>query len=216
MKSGWQSGATGTTDPLLRWNAASATQWNTTWEAGVWHNVAYEIDFDAGSVAFWHSTGAEDLVLTVPAVIVSASSDGKDWHLGVLELPRDGYADSTEDMYFSGVYVESGDLTTSIAGPGNSAAPVASASGSATSAISVASTPVLSVSSTAASSIIATSAVAPIATSSAIDIGSSTTMATLVRSTSSAQVSVTSSAAISNPTSFPIDEGGDDDDDDEC
>lgn len=58
------------------------------------------------------------MTLTVPAVAVSASSDGEDWHLGVLELPRDGYADSNEDLYFSGVYVESGSLTTSVAGPG--------------------------------------------------------------------------------------------------
>lgn len=43
MKSGWQSGASGTSDPALRWNANSATQWNTTWEADVWHNVAYGI-----------------------------------------------------------------------------------------------------------------------------------------------------------------------------
>lgn len=58
------------------------------------------------------------MTLTVPAVSVAASSDGADWHLGVLELPRTGYADSNEDLYFSGVYVESGDLTTSVAGPG--------------------------------------------------------------------------------------------------
>lgn len=82
MKYGGSSGITN-----LTWNAASTGQWSTAWEAGVWHNIAYEIDFDAGSVAFWHSTGADDLVLTVPAVTVSASSDGKDWHLGVLELP---------------------------------------------------------------------------------------------------------------------------------
>ncbi|EHL02994.1 hypothetical protein GLAREA_03976 [Glarea lozoyensis ATCC 20868] len=131
MKSGWQSGAAGTSDPLLRWNAGGSTQWNTTWEAGVWHNVAYEINFDAGSVAFYHSTGAEDLVLAHEAVAVTASSDGKDWHVGVLELPRDGFADENEDVFFSGVYIESGELTTSVSGPGGVAAapaPVASSS----------------------------------------------------------------------------------------
>lgn len=93
MKAGWISGESGTSDALLRWDVSSSTEWNTTWEAGVWHNIAYGIDFDAGSVAFYHSTGADDLVLAVPAVSVSASSNGADWHLGVLELPRDGYTD---------------------------------------------------------------------------------------------------------------------------
>jgi len=118
MKAGWISGEPGTSDPLLRWDVNSVTQWNTTFTAGVWHNVAYEINFSSGSVAYWHSTGSDPLTLTVPAVSVSASSNGEDWHLGVLELPRTGYPDTNEDLYFSGVYVESGSLTTSVAGPG--------------------------------------------------------------------------------------------------
>lgn len=136
MKAGWISGEAGTSDPLLRWDVNSATHWNTTFTAGVWHNVAYEIvsqfllapltfqnwleikNFSSGSVAYWHSTGSDPLTLTVPAVAVGASSNGADWHLGVLELPRSGYPDTNEDLYFSGVYVESGSLTTSVAGPG--------------------------------------------------------------------------------------------------
>ncbi|KAI0096376.1 hypothetical protein GGR51DRAFT_543530 [Nemania sp. FL0031] len=118
MKVGWLSGASGTSDPNLRWMANSQTQWETEFTAGVWHNVAYEIDFGANTVAFWHSTGSDDLTLTVAAVSVSASSNGADWHLGVLELPRDGYPDSLEDLYFSGVYIESGSLTTSVSGSG--------------------------------------------------------------------------------------------------
>ncbi|KAI1274638.1 hypothetical protein F5Y07DRAFT_207707 [Xylaria sp. FL0933] len=120
MKIGWLSGASGTSDPNIRWMANSQSQWATEFTAGVWHNVAYEIDFSANTVAFWHSTGSADLTLTVPAVSVSASSNGADWHLGVLELPRDGYPDTNEDLYFSGVYIESGSLTTSVAGPGGS------------------------------------------------------------------------------------------------
>lgn len=41
---------------------------------------------------------------------------GADWHLGVLELARTDYADEVEDVYFSGVYVESVNLTTAIGG----------------------------------------------------------------------------------------------------
>ncbi|RYC58418.1 hypothetical protein CHU98_g7795 [Xylaria longipes] len=118
MKVGWLSGSSGTSDTNLRWMANSQSHWETEFTAGVWHNVAYEIDFSANTVAFWHSTGSDDLKLTVNAVSVSASSNGADWHLGVLELPRDGYPDANEDLYFSGVYIESGSLTTSVAGPG--------------------------------------------------------------------------------------------------
>ncbi|TEY37181.1 hypothetical protein BOTCAL_0526g00020 [Botryotinia calthae] len=130
MKSGWISGESGSSDPLLRWDVSSTSQWSTNWTAGVWHNIAYGIDFSAGSVEFYHSTGSDALTLTVPADSVSASSNGADWHLGVLELPVTGQTDGTEDFYFSGVYIESGSLTTSVAGPGGAAV---SSSSSATS-----------------------------------------------------------------------------------
>ncbi|KAI1078924.1 hypothetical protein F5B20DRAFT_546680 [Whalleya microplaca] len=118
MKAGWLSGSSGTSDPSLRWMANSQSQWNMTFTAGVWHNVAYEIDFDAATVGFWYSTGSDELVQTVEPVAASVSSNGADWHLGVLELPRDGYADEVEDLYFSGIYIESGSITTSVSGPG--------------------------------------------------------------------------------------------------
>lgn len=76
-----------------------------------------EIDFSAGTVGFWHSTGGDDLVEAVAPVTAATSSNGADWHVGVLELPRDGYADADEDFFFSGVYVEGGSLTTSVSGP---------------------------------------------------------------------------------------------------
>ncbi|KAN0108440.1 glycoside hydrolase family 131 protein [Hyaloscypha variabilis] len=119
LKSGWISGESGTSDPLLRWDIGGTTKWSTNWTAGVWHNVAYEIVFGT-SVAFWHSTGSDPLTLTVPAVSASASSNGEDWHLGVLELPVSGQKDNTEDFYFSGVYIESGSLTKTVAGPPSS------------------------------------------------------------------------------------------------
>lgn len=117
LKSGWISGESATSNSALQWMVSGQSKWSVPWEADVWHNVAYGIDFAAGSVEFYHSTGADPLALVVEAVSVSTSSNGADWHLGVLELPRDGYADADEDIYFSGVYIESGDLTTSVAGP---------------------------------------------------------------------------------------------------
>ncbi|KAI7354545.1 glycoside hydrolase family 131 protein [Hortaea werneckii] len=121
MKYGLISGAQGTADKQLRWYANGESQWDVTFEAGVWHNIAYGIDFDAGTVAFYHSTGADDLELTVEDVSVDASSNGADWHLGVLRLQSgSGSSDGAEDWNFSGVYIESGDLTKSVSGPGGS------------------------------------------------------------------------------------------------
>ncbi|KAK8097558.1 uncharacterized protein PG998_013044 [Apiospora kogelbergensis] len=114
MKAGWLSGAAGTTDPLLRWMVDGQTKWSVNWDADVWHNVAYEIDFSGKTVGFWHSTGGDPLTRVMAPVSASTSSNGADFHVGVLELPRSGYPDATEDIYFSGVYIESGDITTAI------------------------------------------------------------------------------------------------------
>ncbi|KAK0658865.1 hypothetical protein DIS24_g4532 [Lasiodiplodia hormozganensis] len=119
LKYGWISGAAGDSNPNLQWMVGGTGKWEVEFAPDVWHNVAYEIDFDASTVGFWHSTGDEDLVQTVAPVAASTSSNGADWHLGVLRLPRSGYdTDAAEDWYFSGVYVESGDITKSVIGPG--------------------------------------------------------------------------------------------------
>ncbi|KAJ3579260.1 hypothetical protein NPX13_g1302 [Xylaria arbuscula] len=75
------------------------------------------VDFSRNTVGFWESEGANPLKQVVAPVSASTSSNGADWHLGVLELPRSGYSDTTEDFYFSGVYVESGTITTAVSGP---------------------------------------------------------------------------------------------------
>jgi hypothetical protein len=121
LKSGWLSGASGTSDTSLRWMIGGQTKWSIdNWEADVWHNVAYEIDFSSNTVGFWHSTGSDDLEQAVEPQSASVSSNGQDWHVGVLELPRDGYSDENEDFYFSGVYIEDGELTKSVSGPAGS------------------------------------------------------------------------------------------------
>jgi len=35
LKSGWISGESGTSDPLLRWDISGTTYWNVTWDAGL-------------------------------------------------------------------------------------------------------------------------------------------------------------------------------------
>ncbi|PGH26429.1 hypothetical protein AJ80_01927 [Polytolypa hystricis UAMH7299] len=119
LKYGWINGdPTGNPNYNLQWMVGGQSHWQVNWDADVWHNVAYGIDFSAGSVTFYHSTGANPLVQTAGPISASTSSNGADWHLGVLRLPRSGYADGgPEDWYFSGVYVESGSLTTSVTGP---------------------------------------------------------------------------------------------------
>ncbi|TKA83129.1 hypothetical protein B0A55_00895 [Friedmanniomyces simplex] len=68
LKYGLIDGEQGTLDRALRWDVNSETQFNVTFKAGIWHNIAYAIDFDVGSVGFYHSTGGNDLKLTVPPV----------------------------------------------------------------------------------------------------------------------------------------------------
>lgn len=80
------------------------------WEAGTWHNFAYEIDFAANTVGLWHSIGDGNLEQVVAPMAASTSSNGADWHVGVLELSG-SEADADEDIYFSGVYIEDGELT---------------------------------------------------------------------------------------------------------
>ena len=117
MKYGLISGAQGSSDKRLQWFVDGKSQWNAELTANTWHNVAYGIDFDAGTVEFYHSTGADALKKIAGPVKASTQSNGADWHLGVLRLTNDG---SKEDWHFSGVYIESGDLTTSVVSPGGS------------------------------------------------------------------------------------------------
>lgn len=180
LKYGWISGEAGESDDQLRWYANSESQWNTTLEAGVWHNFAYEIDFDASTVGFWHSTGSDALTKAVEPVKASVSSNGADWHVGVLELARDGYEDATEDLYFSGVYIESGDLTTAFSSAGSSSGESGESSGAASSS-AVAAAPSSAAASSAASSVAVSSAAAAVASPS-----SSSSSAAVVAPTSQA------------------------------
>jgi hypothetical protein len=106
------------------------SKWDVELKADEWHNVAYEIDFDAGSVTFWHSTGSDALTKTAGPITASTSSNGADFHVGVLRLPGSNDAPGAEDWFFSGVYIESGELTTAIGSAGGAAgaAPVAASS----------------------------------------------------------------------------------------
>ncbi|PIG86325.1 hypothetical protein AARAC_004560 [Aspergillus arachidicola] len=103
-------------EETLRWLADGKTQWSTDLVAGTWYNFAYEIDFSAKTVGLWTSTGAEALKKVVEPVSAATQTDSKDWHVGELRLDN-GQKGGKEDWFWSGVYIEKGEITTAIAGP---------------------------------------------------------------------------------------------------
>ncbi|KAL2814373.1 hypothetical protein BDW59DRAFT_177948 [Aspergillus cavernicola] len=96
----------------LTFYAGGAAHYSIPLTAGVWYNFAYNIDFDAGSVSLYTSTGGDDLEQVVEGVSVDAQTNSADWHVGVLRLdnatPGVG---GVEEWDWSGVRVEGGDVT---------------------------------------------------------------------------------------------------------
>jgi hypothetical protein len=94
------------------------TKWETPLVAGTWYNFAYDIDFDAKTVGLWASTGRKALKKVVENIGANVFTDSQDWHVGMLRLdntkPGKAWA---EDWFWSGVYIESGRVTTDVAGP---------------------------------------------------------------------------------------------------
>ncbi|KEQ83197.1 hypothetical protein M438DRAFT_43453 [Aureobasidium pullulans EXF-150] len=167
-------------DGKLQWMTDGKSQFDMDFDADVWHNVAYGIDFDAKTVEFYHSTGADELVSKAGPLSAAVASDGADWHVGVLK-----FSQTKEDWFFSSVYIEDGELTTSVSGPGGDAA-----------------TP------SKASSAVAESSVAPATTSSAAPASSSSaaaisSQAAVVKTTSSAAVVETSPSAAPSSMAAP-------------
>ncbi|CAO2656102.1 Nn.00g049050.m01.CDS01 [Neocucurbitaria sp. VM-36] len=208
-------GGQGTSNTNLQWHVGGVSKWDVELVADEWHNVAYEIDFDAGSVTFWHSTGSSPLTKTAGPFTASTSSNGADWHLGVLRLPGSNDGTGAEDWYFSGVYVESGDLTTSVNSPGGSGdaeEPAASSTvvAATSTAIAVASSTAVAVVETPVTSSVAASIEVPAASSATapieVPVASSTAVASLPPVSSLAPIasstSPTSSTAVT--TSTPI------------
>ncbi|OCH89908.1 carbohydrate-binding module family 1 protein [Obba rivulosa] len=110
----------------LQWEIGGVPQWSTPFIAGTWYNFAYDINFSGGTVALYASTNGDPLVQVMPATAASPSTNSEDWHVGVLCLSTDT---AQEDYYISGVYIESGPITTAI-GNGSAPAPPPSSSSS--------------------------------------------------------------------------------------
>ncbi|GLB06207.1 hypothetical protein AtubIFM57258_001504 [Aspergillus tubingensis] len=189
-------------DNTLKWNAGGDTHYSVELETGKWYNFAYDIDFDNQKVGLWASNGSDALTEVVSPVSASASSNGADFHVGVLSLTGDG----TEDWFWSGVYIEKGDLTKSI-GDGSSASASGSESSS-TTAAAAATTTTTSATSSATSA--ATTSVEETTTAAAatptqnVAVASSSTTSS-ASTTSAATTSSSESTAAATPSaSAPV------------
>ncbi|KAF8645117.1 hypothetical protein AX16_007946 [Volvariella volvacea WC 439] len=101
----------------LVWMVSGQEKWSTPFTADTWFNFAYDINFSAGTVGLWASTGSSPLTKVVQNVAANTYTNSADWHLGVLRIVN---TPPPEDWYFSGVYVENGPITTSMgSGGGN-------------------------------------------------------------------------------------------------
>ncbi|KAJ7459912.1 hypothetical protein FB451DRAFT_565400 [Mycena latifolia] len=121
----------------LTWMVTGVGHWDAPFTPGTWFNFAYDIDFSAGTVGLWASTGSAPLVKVVQNVAASTSTNSADWHLGVLRLVNGG---TPEDWYFSGVYIENGPITTSVGTGGGGTTTTSGSTSTITSISSTAST----------------------------------------------------------------------------
>jgi len=94
---------------------SNAVPWSTPFTADTWFNFAYDIDFSAQTVGLWASTGSSPLTKVAQNTATSTYTNSEDFHVGVLRLVNDA---TPSDWYISGVYVESGPITTSVSGSG--------------------------------------------------------------------------------------------------
>jgi hypothetical protein len=198
MKYGWISGEAGTKNTNLQWMVGGQSKWKAELVADETHNVAYEIDFDGGEVTFWHSTGSAPLAKTAGPFKASCDSNGADWHVGVLRLPRQGNdGTGAEDYFFSNVYIESGDLTTAVGGSVEAAKPAASAASTKVAA----ETPVAS--STAAAETVVASSTAAASTAAASTTAAAAPVETPVASSTKAAAAPSATAGAGSKATLP-------------
>ncbi|CAE6414029.1 unnamed protein product, partial [Rhizoctonia solani] len=95
----------------LQWFVSGTSKWSTPFTVDTWFNFAYEIDFSGNTVGLWASTGGAALTKVVANTAATTYTDSHDFHVGVLRIVNQP---GIEDWYFSGVYIESGPITTAI------------------------------------------------------------------------------------------------------
>ncbi|PYI34968.1 hypothetical protein BP00DRAFT_335582 [Aspergillus indologenus CBS 114.80] len=198
LQYGLASGASGSSDNTLRWNAGGNTHWSVQLEAGNWYNFAYDIDFDSQTVGLWASNGSDPLTEVVSPVSASASSNSADWHVGELRLPGSGASnDAAEDWFWSGIYIEESPITKEI-GSGSassSSSDSSSSSSSAETSSSVSSSTSSAPQSTAEATSSTTVAAATTSTAASITTSAAQTVAVEAATTATA-----ASVALATPT----------------
>ena len=73
------------------------------------------VDYTAGTVELWSSSGAAALAKVVPATKAPVSKS--DWHVGALRLPQDDGTQlaTSSGLYYSLVWIEKGQVTAKVA-----------------------------------------------------------------------------------------------------
>lgn len=117
LKYGLLSGESVANNNTLRWCVGGTTHWSTQLILGHWYNFAYDIDFDAQTVGLWMSNGSSPLTVVVTGVNASTFNNSADWHVGELRLDDGAANPRREDWYWSGIFVETAPITTSVVGP---------------------------------------------------------------------------------------------------
>jgi hypothetical protein len=169
----------------LQWMTDGKAQFDMDFSADEWHNVAYGIDFDASTVEFFHSTGGDKLVSKAGPMKASVSSNGADWHVGVLKFSK-----TKEDWFFSGVYIEDGELTASV-GSG-AAAPAKSSAVASKAPVTTSSSSAAAVQTTTSSKVVPSSVKS---SASAVPTTMQTSVKPVPTSTAAAQPAPTSTYA---------------------
>jgi hypothetical protein len=160
-------------------------QWMTDGKAQFDMDVAYGIDFDASTVEFFHSTGGDKLVSKAGPMKASVSSNGADWHVGVLKFSK-----TKEDWFFSGVYIEDGELTASVGG--GAAAPAKSSAVASKAPVTTSSSSAAAVQTTTSSKVVPSSVKS---SASAVPTTMQTSVKPVPTSTAAAQPAPTSTYA---------------------
>jgi hypothetical protein len=169
----------------LQWMTDGKAQFDMDFSADEWHNVAYGIDFDASTVEFFHSTGGDKLVSKAGPMKASVSSNGADWHVGVLKFSK-----TKEDWFFSGVYIEDGELTASVGG--GAAAPAKSSAVASKAPVTTSSSSAAAVQTTTSSKVVPSSVKS---SASAVPTTMQTSVKPVPTSTAAAQPAPTSTYA---------------------
>ena len=83
-------------------------QWSTP-ANGLYHNFAFDVNYDAKTAGLWWSTGGDALKQVVPATTNASGAATSDFHIGILRVPLGGNGiqeNDTSYVTYSNVFIE--------------------------------------------------------------------------------------------------------------